>query len=475
MRLHSLAVVLTIAATSLSSGRLHGTPQSPAVPDLDAFLDAYVNAWQSMNPFELADLALPGTHALDGLLADPRFDRLRETSAAVHDVAVRDGDVEAGRLVVTFEKEQEDLFLDGTLTRGRAAVQVELRAATVVHRGQERRAWRIVSHEVVALTPRAAANGQTPSVEVDFAQAMSELRLEQWEEARARLDRVIRGASATDWRLGRDRFEGQAQYFVSVCHARLGQHDDAAKALDRALELHPEFPLALAAQAERSIARGDLPGALGFLRASLDLHPQQPAITELYAFVERGATQLATPEEQAAYFDLRGLATHRAIEVAREQSQRQPANREWRRVLATLLVENHEPEAAERLVQHETGAPTSVEDSYLLARIALARGDVAEAARRFQSLWATAPDYRDTVVYLTTMAAREQRWRSALPYLREALAIRGESAELLFKLGVYALRADRRFEALGFLDRARAARPPARLRRPLRELLAALR
>ncbi|HIN86093.1 MAG TPA: tetratricopeptide repeat protein [Myxococcales bacterium] len=297
------------------------------------------------------------------------------------------------------------------------------------------------------------------------------LKDERFPAALEALDAAMEAQADLKLRNGQTRYKAQLQYFRATCLIRVGQKEAAMGALNQALKLNPEFPLALNQLAEHHLDQGRLMAALDQLRESLVLNPDQAAIADLRDFVARAITHMRTDTQRFLYLSLRKLSPRVALEKAREQMEKNPNNHEWRRIVAVLLLDNSQAEDAEKILLSGGLAPKNAETQYLLAQSALAQGKDSLALKRFNQVWKLEADYRDSVVYITELNSRQKRWRVAGAILKEALAKRPRAADLLFKLGVYTLRMGRRFEALSYFKKARAAKPSHELRRTLHKLI----
>jgi tetratricopeptide (TPR) repeat protein len=462
-------VVISMLWTALPAVAQSEASLEPRVRD---FLNQYVNAWQSANPFHLVDLSARRSHPFDELLDQEHFDRLQQSAVRVHDVRIVEQSDDGQRLVVTFTKDHEDLYLDGTLTRGLAHVQVVLKAQDEFVRTEGTGDLGVVSHKVLRAHYDEMDQRFTHSdAEKHVFAALAYLRNSRFAAALKRLNQAVVSADSVQIQLGKDRFNAQVQYYRAVCFQR--QEDTAASvnALQSALKLNSEFPLALNALARHHVREGRLREALPLFRRSLDLHPRQEGVAEEVDFLRRALTHMQSEESRKVYLSLRGLSPLRALELARRQRQADPNNDEWRRMTAVLLIENHQPSRAEQLLLKVSKVMVSSDLLYVLARATLAQGKTSLALERFHALWKRAPDYRDSIVYLTELSSQSNRWRSAMAYLDEALQRRPGTPDLLFKRGVYELRLGRRFQALTTFQQAREQRPMRHIRRALHTLM----
>jgi tetratricopeptide (TPR) repeat protein len=415
----------------------------------------YVAAWNSGNPFNLVDLQAPGSNAFVELLGQARFDRLLATSVLVRDLEVQD--TGGGALTLIFTKDHEELFLDGTVSRGLARVRLNLSPRGLV-----------VSRQLVHSDEHIPAYSTT---EKHFFAASKLMRDERYEAALEALDAALETQKSLTLRNGKQRYQAQLQYFRAVCLIRVKQKEAAMGALNQALTLNPEFPMALNQLAEQHLAEGELMAALDLLRKSLELNPLQPTTHDLRDFVARALTHMRSDGQRRLYLSLRKLPSRVALETARAQMKKTPENHEWQRIVAVLMLDISLPEDAEKVLLQGGLGWEDPETLYLLAQSALAQGKESLALKRFNEVWKLEPDYRNSVVYITELNSRQKRWRAAVAILKEALSKRPSAPELLFKLGVYSLRMGRRFEALSYFKKARSAKPSHELRQTLHKLI----
>jgi len=439
------------------------------------FLGQYVNAWQSGNPFHLVDLSSKTSHVFDELLDHGRFDRIQQTLVRLQDVRVVETSDDGKRTVVSFVKDHEDLYWDGTLSRGLAHVRMALRVQDDVVRTDGTNDWGVTSHRVVWSdddeNSSGEAGGHYTKAERELYAALAYLRDSRYQAALERLDTAVAQQGAVKLQLGGDRFQAQLQYYRSVCLNQGDRAQDALAALQKATALNPEFPLALNALARHASKEGRLGDAMKDFQRSLDLYPGQSDVVEEVAYLRRALTYMRTDVDRENYLSLRGLSPQRALEIAKQQHEANPDNMEWRRMVAVLYMENHQPARAESLLLKANESASDPHLLYVLARSAMAQNKSDVALERFQKVWRRAPSYRDTIVYLVELSAQSNQWRTAIAYLNEALKRRPGAADLLYKLGVYELRLGRRYQAMTSLKQAREQRPPRPIRRALYALL----
>jgi tetratricopeptide (TPR) repeat protein len=457
----------------VSAPAVANEPSKPVEAGVHRFVAKYVNAWQSMNPFRLMDLAAPGLTTFNPLLIQERFDRLQKTAVTVHNIRVVSTSDSGNRVVVSFIKDHEDLFRDGTLTRGIGRVSVTLRAQKPHYSPRAGIDYHIVKHKLEALESPVGSGSEKIGISESqrhFRTAVLQVGQRRFHRALVSLDKALAVADGLELKLGADRFKAQVHYYRAVCLKQKGELTETIAGLENALRFNREFPLALNALARSRAGVGDLAGAVERYRQSLDLYRDQPVIQTELEFYRLALTAINDPTQRTAYLALRGMTPHRALERVRKQMKAHPSNPVWFTVGATLLLETHRPLEAEALLKKTPGDKSAPLNRYLMAQAALARGDQATALKRFDSLWNLAPGYRDTIVYITELSDRARRWRTAIAYLKEALLTDPGSPTVLYKIGLFELRMGRRFRALRALQQARENRPPKRIRIALHRL-----
>lgn len=448
-------------------------------PPVEALLARYEAAWESRNPFALVDLAAPGSEVFDSLLGIDRFDQLARTAVELRDVEVVD-ELPHGGVVLEVTKIQEDLFRVGTITRGVARFALTLVPTTD---GQ----LLVLRHEQVAptksnegryLSSNAATWGDDrPPGERLLYLAHADVLAGRFEDAHDVLVNLLalpQSASRLDelrYMLGNQLFFAQIHYLRGVSALRTGRHEEAVEQMELALGVNPDFPLAMDALADEALARGELERAIELWSRSLVLAPDRPAVQAHVDFAVAARDHYGEGAQREQFLAIRGLPPDKSIDALAALLRADRRNAETRRRLAVAYLHNYDPESAEKvLLENDFHHPEDVETHYLLGRTYLAMRRPDDALASFAKVWAQDPNYQDTLLFLAELNASQHRFRNAVGYLKEALRRRPDDPVVLFKLGLFSLKAGQRFDALGYLREARANRPPEPVRRELQAL-----
>lgn len=456
--------------------RAHADGGSEKVTEL---LQRYEQAWESRSPFALVDLAVPGSNTFDALLGSDRFDQIQRTSVELRDVDIV-GTLANGGFEVQVTKVQEDLFHVGTVTRGVARFELTLVPSTDGELA-------ILRHR--ALGPESDVDGRylssnpatwgssRPAGERLFYLAHARILEGRFEEAYDSLVKLLalpQSASQLDqvrYALGNQFFFAQIHYFLGYAAHRLGREEVALEQMRLALGVNPDFPLALSTLADEALARGALDEALELWQRSLAAAPRQPAVEERLAFARAALDRYPEGPQRTLFLSVRGMPPDKAIDTLGELLRLDRRNAETRRRLAVAHLLNYDPENAEKvLLENDFHHPQDVETHYLLGRTYLAMRRPEEALASFAKVWSQDPSYKDTLLYMAELNGNQHRFRNAIGYLKEALRLRPDDPVVLFKLGLFSMRAGQRFDALGYLREARANHPPQRVRLELHDL-----
>jgi len=373
-----------------SCGFVQAQTRDELPADVRSFLGEYVNAWQSGNPFHLVDLSGKSSHVFDALLDHDRFDRIQQTLLRLQNVRVLERSDDGKRTVVSFFKDHEDLYRDGTLSRGLAQVRMVLRVQDDVVRTDGTNDLGVTSHRVIWSDDDAfsdtSISPQYAKAERELYAALAYIRDSRYQAALERLDVAVAHQSEVEIQLGNDRFQAQLQYYRAVCLQQRGRTVEAISALKKATELNPEFPLALNALARQASKEGRLGEAMKGFQRSLDLYAGQSTVVEELAYVRRALTYMRTEVDRENYLALRGLSPQRALEIAKQQHLANPDNIEWRRIVAVLYMENHQPARAEELLLTLQESASDPHLLYVLARAAMDQNKSDVALERFQKV-----------------------------------------------------------------------------------------
>ena len=336
------------------------------------------------------DLSGKSSHVFDALLDHDRFDRIQQTLLRLQNVRVLERSDDGKRTVVSFFKDHEDLYRDGTLSRGLAQVRMVLRVQDDVVRTDGTNDLGVTSHRVIWSDDDAfsdtSISPQYAKAERELYAALAYIRDSRYQAALERLDVAVAHQSEVEIQLGNDRFQAQLQYYRAVCLQQRGRTVEAISALKKATELNPEFPLALNALARQASKEGRLGEAMKGFQRSLDLYAGQSTVVEELAYVRRALTYMRTEVDRENYLALRGLSPQRALEIAKQQHLANPDNIEWRRIVAVLYMENHQPARAEELLLTLQESASDPHLLYVLARAAMDQNKSDVALERFQKV-----------------------------------------------------------------------------------------
>ena len=223
---------------------------------------------------------------------------------------------------------------------------------------------------------------------------------------------------------------------------------------------------------ERAAARGDLEGAVALWSRSLSVYAEQPEVRSSLDFHRKALRYYADADLRALFLGVRGLPPSKAAEKLSALARLSTDEPETRRRLAVAYLNARQPEKARlALNDNEYLHPGDLETTYLLARTYVALERLDDAAALLARLWERSPGYRDTEILLAQIYAVQNRDADAEGVLREALASQPERPDLLYRLGLLALRRGATSEARDALQRATELRAPAELRRAIYEAL----
>ena len=472
-----LALALVVAAAAPSRAG------EPVPADVDALLQSYRAAWESRNPFQLIDLTPKGSSVFTPLLASERFEKVARTVVELSDVEVFTREGDAAR-VVRFRKVQEDLFEVGTVTRGDGRFEItavpgdEGRLLISSHVDLELGdGGRELEGPYLSTNPATWGDGRPPG-ERQFYLAYQKMLGGQFDEARDMLIRLLalpQEMSRLDdvrYLVGNQYFFAQIHYFLGLASERTGDHEAALEQMQLALSINPELPLALSFLADDAAERGDLDEAIRLWRQSLATAPHQPAVTARLELTDAALGNYAEGRARSLFLSVRGAPPDKAIETLKELLLLDRRNPETRRRLATVYLLNYDPENAEKvLLENEAFHPADLETQYLLGRTYVAMRRFDDALTFFGKVWSRDPAYRDTLAFLGELNALQRRYRNAIGYLKEALRKEPDDPVVLFKVGLYSLKAGQQFNALTYLRQARSHNPPESIREELHGLL----
>jgi len=205
----------------------------------------------------------------------------------------------------------------------------------------------------------------------------------------------------------------------------LRRDDEASKQLDIALTLDPGNARALVVRALDQLEAGDLPGARGEAQHAADVDPQLPEAWDLLALMARRSGDL--PEAERLY----GMA------ILNRSADWLPR---YQRAL-TRIAQGKLDAAEQDIDLAERQVPRFVGMAYARGRIALARGDAAEALPLLQRYVEAVPDDIEAVYFTGVALMQLQRWGGAEEHLRQVLEVAPGSMQAAMLLARLRLRA----------------------------------
>lgn len=466
----SIAAVVSASVAFPQPGAAQPAAQNRYPAEIDTVLHRYEKAWERLDPFGLFALGSADLNPFRDVVADPRFDDVREARVELTDVVVASAGV-PGLWSIEATKIHEELFYVGTATRGVTRLQLRII--------EERGRYLIAEHRVIGRPsnpggePYASSNPKTWHGELGaqaeaFYRGYGALLDAECSTAVGALGPLVAEGGwpgLEGYLFDAAIYKAQVFYFLSECAERSGETDRARTLIEAAVRLHPNFPLALNELAERAMADRDYRAALGYWRQSLEAHADQPEIHSQLEFVASGLDHYSDPEQREAYLGIRGQPSSLAESALRSLLRRDKRNPETRRRLAIIYLQSNDFTSAEKvLLENEYLYPTDLETQYILARTYLAMDRVDDALEVFVRVWSAEPGYRDTLVYLAELNGYFQRYRAAMRFLEEARRRDEEDPSTLYKLGLYSIRLGRQFEGEMYLRRAQRNRPAAAIR-----------
>lgn len=444
--------------------------------DVAEVLAQYVRAWESRNPFRLLSLAAPESQQFVDLLDDERFDHLERTVVRLRDTEANPDPAAPERWKVRFQKQQEDVSLNGTVTRGIARIEMVLAPSD--------QGLRIRSHRVIGFdgedpgayrpSDPSTWGEEHPRAERLFHEAVRLATAGDCAAALERLNAVMEEPPAAlererlSYATGVARFDAQVRYYAAVCEHREGRMERARELIGVALDLSPEFPLALSLAAELARQQGELEPALGWWRRSLELYPAQDELAELAESHARALRYYPDPELRGQYLATLTLPPAKAAVRLARLARRSHGEPETRRRLAVAYLESLQPKRAETvLVENQFLFPHDLETEYLLGRAYITLHRLEDATAMLTRVWSRSPGYRDTLVLLSELHASARRYADAADILEEGMALEGETGALHYKLAMCALRQGQSEPARRHLKAAMDLGAPAALRRAI--------
>lgn len=232
---------------------------------------------------------------------------------------------------------------------------------------------------------------------------------------------------------------GEAMAVAGMALASLDRRAESRRALESALVLQPNQPMAHKVLAAIELSLGNYEGGLSHLRSAAELDPRdaRPWIAMGKAYHDLGRYQESADSYQAAY-------------------HRDPVGREARLGLIAAALKIRRPDrATSHLLEMLRESPGDTQLLGLAARHALALGHLEQAAGFAGRSLATDPDNVDALVARATFRSLRGQPAGAREDLERAVAIAPISVEALRLLAQVETR-------LGRDDRARSTSARAR-------------
>lgn len=432
---------------------------------VEQFVADYAAAFTTGNPFLLAPYD-PGWQVFGALLHSSWFDHVQKSAVALRDRSLEDGQT-AGTKLLSFVKVQEDLLDNGLVTRGVSRIEIELEL-------KEGR-LRVLRHR--ALPPAGADDyyqsndPRTWGPEHSAAEASLFSGLDLLREGDTHnasrlvdlaLDAVAEG-SLPEFLLNPVYFEGTTYYAASMLASKQGDSVLATAHLERALQIHPDFPAALNLLAQLRFSDKAYTVAQQLWRRSLELKPDQEGLYDLVLWLDRSLSEKDAPTQEKL-LGLIDLPPTQAIQVLSPLVKRRNRDPGLVTLLAKAYWADGDLEKGLETLQNSGKVGKDAETTWLAARFQLRLGNTAEAQQLFENVWNMDPNYRDTLAALVSLYGSAGKFAEALARLN-AMDPRNPRAGVLHAVAaLYNLMDGRFLDAVTQLERATAARLPSKIR-----------
>jgi tetratricopeptide (TPR) repeat protein len=463
---HAGIVLLLPVLVLLSRGARPAAAGGDTDALIHAFMQDYVSAFDEGTPLLLLKYDPKGS-VFGGLVRSGWFDNVSRSVVELQDVTwIASGD--DGTYALSFRKIQEDLLLDGRFTRGVAQMELEVLAAdgqlTVLshrttlpagapagYRSNDPRSWGDEHSSV----ERSLFGGLEYLREGDLKSAMDAIGLAR--------DMVEKG-NLPKFLMETAYFEATCHYFWGMLQMKNGGFAEAALALDRALQLHPEFPAALNLRADIHLADGENEKAVELWERSLSLYPAQPGVRSLASLLADAAASRKKARVDLL-LSLVNLPPSQAVQILAPAVKKTPKDAQVVALLAEAYLASGDPEKALEALQASRLLTRDVHVTYLAARAQLLLQNPDAALELLDAVVKVDPGYRDAVPLMTLLQAGQGRFQEAMSVLAQAAQAGTESAGVVNALlGKYSLMSGRLLDAVGYIERAAGERIPASLR-----------
>ena len=439
---------------------------------VDQFAADYVAAFTYGNPFLLAQYD-PGWQVFGTLLHTTWFDRVQRSAVALRDRTLVAGQTE-GTMILSFVKVQEDLLDNGLLTRGVTRIEVELALQDGHLRVLKHLSLPPVgaSDQYLSNDPRTWGPEHT-AVEKALFGGLELLREGDTHNASLRVNEALQAVVAGDlpeFLLSPAYFEGTAYYAAAMLASKKGDTVLATAHLERALQLHPDFPAALNLLAQLRFAEAAYPVAQQLWRRSLEVNPRQEGLVDLLQWLDRSLsdTDAATKEKLLTLMD---LPPSQAIQVLNPLVKRRSRDPGLVTLLAKAYWAGGDMEKGIETLQNSGKVGKDPETTWLAARFQLRLGNLAEAQQLLESVWNSDPFYRDTLVLLVSLYGAAGKFTEALARLN-AMDPRDRNIGVLHAVSaLYNLLDGRFLDAVTQLEQASAIKLPSRSRTEVAAML----
>lgn len=441
-------------------------------PFVEAFVGDYAAAFTQANPFLLSAYD-PGWEVFGPLLHSAWFDQVQRSAVALRDRSLAEGE-QAGTWRLSFVKVQEDLLENGLVTRGVARIEVDLEIVDG--------ALRVLRHR--ALPPAGAQEGYQSNdprtwgpehlpTEASLFSGLDLLREGDTHRASQRIDEALQAVAAgkaPESLLNPALFEGTSYYAAAMLASKQGDTVLATAQLEKALQVHPDFPAALNLLAQMRFADGAVDVAQQLWRRSFELNPRQEGLHDVLLWLDRSLSEqdAATKEKLLSLID---LPPSQAIQVLNPLVKRKNRDAGLVTLLAKAYWADGDLEKGLDTLQNSGKVGKDLETTWLAARFNLRLGNLAEAQRLLETVWNQEPTYRDTLPLLVSLYGAAGKFTEAIARLN-AMDERIPEAPVLFAVAaLYNLLDGRFLDAVSKLERAAAGRLPSRTRAEVATLL----